>query len=342
MTGTTAKKYTALSAVALTIFAAATFISACGPTYPKERLPEAVKEVCRAEYDMEVDVTVEGETMGIYYSMPGLLDANMGIKQEAWDTISSLILIASRVVLSTDADISFYCVITQDIKLPELQVVIVKYVEDVKMSMYQNISRSESFKRTLFNVNLTPQARKERSVESIFGNIGLEDETRERILDEFFRSTPTKLSDIGYWKGKFYLKDIGMEEFLASQMANRIKIDFRSEEELSDRFDYKSSDGAYNTGIDSRYFLLNFKIDDIAVPKPGEMGLREEKLRHILGIARDVVYGYKFKDFDFILMNDQSENVKLRVDQKDVYNYDPKSVEVRDIVQAPAGYFYSP
>lgn len=336
-----AGKYKVLAA-ALAVLAVGMLISACGPTYPKERLPEAVKEVCKAEYGMEVDVTVEGGTMGIYYSMPGLLDANMGINKEAWDTISSLILIASRVVLSTDANIAFYCVITQDIKLPELQVVIVKYVDDVKKGMYRNISRSESFKRTLFNVNLTPQARKERSVESIFGNIGLEDETRERILNEFFRGTPTKLSDIGYWKGRFYLKDIGMEEFLASQMANRIKIDFRSEEQLSDRFDYKSSEGSFNTSADSRYFMLNFKIDDIAVPGQGETGLREEKLRHILGIAKDVVYGYKFNDFDFILLNDQNENVKLRVNQKEVYNYDPRSVEVRDIVQAPAGYFYSP
>jgi len=131
-------------------------LSGCMPTYPKEKLPETVKQVCKIEYGMNVDVMVIGQTMGIYYPMEGLMDISLGIKEEAWDKISNLILVASRVVLSTDADIKFYCVITQDAKLPELQVVIIKYVDDVKLGMYRGISRSESFKRTLFSINLTP------------------------------------------------------------------------------------------------------------------------------------------------------------------------------------------
>ncbi len=107
-------------------------IPACAPTYPKEKLPEAVKEICKIEYDMDVDVTVIGGTMGIYYPMKGLLDPGMGISEGSWDKISNLLLIASRVVLSTDADIKFYCVITQDARLPELQVIIIKYVDDIK------------------------------------------------------------------------------------------------------------------------------------------------------------------------------------------------------------------
>ena len=128
-------------------------LAGCVPSYPKAQLPDAVKERCHDEYGMEVDVTVKGSTMGIYYPMEGLLDVGMGISEEAWDKIGNLLLIASRVVLSTDADIKFYCVITQDVKLPELQVVIIKYVDDVKKGMYRNISRSEAFKRTLFSIN---------------------------------------------------------------------------------------------------------------------------------------------------------------------------------------------
>jgi len=80
-------------------------------TYPKEELPDTVKAVCKIEYGMDVDVTVKGSTMGIYYPMEGLLDVGMGISEAAWDKIGNLLLIASRVVLSTDADIKFYCVI---------------------------------------------------------------------------------------------------------------------------------------------------------------------------------------------------------------------------------------
>ncbi|MBU0683587.1 MAG: hypothetical protein KJ864_04805, partial [Candidatus Omnitrophica bacterium] len=175
----------------------------CVPSFPKEKLPSAVSSICKTEYNMDVDVTVLGKTMGIYYPMKGLLDAGLSVSSEAWDSISNLLLIASRVVLSTDADIDFYCVITQDARFPELQVAIIKYVEDVKRGMYQDISRDESFKRTLFTINLTPQAKKERSIETVLKSFGVEEEAQQSVLEEFFRSPPTKLTDIGYWRGKF-------------------------------------------------------------------------------------------------------------------------------------------
>lgn len=329
---------TIFKAGAISIFLTAAILSSlsCAPTYPKESLAEAVKTVCKAEYNMEVDVAVEGGTMGMYHPMEGLLDENMGISKDAWDKISNLILIASRVVLSTDADINFYCVITQDVRMPELQVVIIKYVNDVKLGMYQNISRGESFKRTLFSINLTPQARKERSVEHIFSKIGVEDNVREKVMDEFFRSSPTRLSDIGYWRGQFYLKDITMPEFLASQIANRVKIDFRSEKPYMEDFSYKSAEGIYNTGIDARYFLINFRIDEASEDKTGH---KELKIQKLLEITSEVVYGYKYDEFDFVIMNDQSEDVRLKVEKGDVYGYNPKKTPPEDVVQAPQGYF---
>ncbi len=333
--GISRKTFSVLIIMAL---AATTLFSAvsCAPSYPKEILPEAVKTVCKDEYGMEVDVTLEGSTIGIYHSMQGLLDENMGINKEAWDNISSLILIASRVVLSTDADIKFYCVITQDTRMPELQVVIIKYVNDVKLGMYRNISRSESFKRTLFSINLTPQARKEKSVEYIFSKIGVEEGVKEKVLNEFFRSTPTRLSDIGYWRGQFYLKDVTMPEFLASQIANRIKIDFRSEKPFKEDYSYTSSEGIYSKGIDSKYFLINFKIAELG-EKIDE--LKKLKIQKLLEITSRVVSGYRFDEFNFVIMNDQAEDVRLRVERKDVYDYNPRKTPLNDIVQAPKGYF---
>ena len=314
------------------------FVSACAPTYPKERLADTVKNVCRAEYNMDVDVVVVGSTMGLYYPMKGLLDVGLGVSKAAWDDISNLVLVASRVVLSTDADIKFYCVITQDARLPELQVVIIKYVEDVKHGMYRNISRNESYKRTLFSINLTPQAKKERSIEKVFEKLNIEKTTREKVMDEFFRAPPTKLSDVGYWRGRFYLKDITMEEFLAAQIAHRVKIDFRTEKDLVEKYDYKSAEGEFISNNDRKHFLLQFKIVDKASPET-LMKSREEKVQELIEIANKVVSGYKFKDFDYFEIIDQYENVKLLVDGKDVYNFNKKKLPVQDIVHAPAGYF---
>lgn len=311
---------------------------ACTPTYPKEKLPQTVKQVCKAEYNMDVDVTVVNSTMGIYYPMKGLLDVNLGISNDSWDKISDLILVASRVVLSTDADIKFYCVITQDARLPELQVVIIKYVEDTKRGFYIDISRNESYKRTLFSINLTPQAKKERSVDQVFDKLGVADETRQKVLEEFFRSTPTKLSDVGYWRGKFYLKDITLAEFLAAQMSNRMKIDFRTDKPLLGAFSYKSSEGLFTPEKQKGYFVLKFNIED-QKKSDATFNARAKKIQEIMRIASEVTYGYEFNDFDYIVMEDQLANARLTAKAADVHDFNKKKLRAEKVVQAPPGYF---
>ena len=332
------KNLFAVGAMCFSLTAVLFSFSGCTPSFPKEKLPEAVKFVCKDEYNMDVDVTVEGRTMGIYYPMEGLLDAGLGISSEAWDTISNLLLIASRVVLSTDAQIKFYCVIAQDARLPELQVVIIKYVEDVKHGMYRNISRSESFKRTLFTINLTPQAKKERSIEKIFDNFSVGEETRQSVMDDFFRSAPTRLSDVGYWREKFYLKDVTMEEFLAAQIANRLKLGFRGDEDLKKLFKYENVESNFISTNEVKAFLVKFKISDHNADV-NETNQQQRKIEEIIKIANRVVCGYKFKKFDFLIMEDQLENANLKVTEQDVVNFSRKKLSVEEVVQAPAGYF---
>jgi hypothetical protein len=313
-------------------------LPACTPTYPKEKLPETVQQVCKQEYNMDVDVTVVNSTMGIYYPMKGLLDVSLGISEESWDKISNLVLVASRVALSTDADIKFYCVVTQDARLPELQVVIIKYIDDIKRGVYSDISRNESYKRTLFSINLTPQARKERSIEQVFDKLGIADETRQKVMDEFFRSVPTKLSDVGYWRGKFYLKDITLAEFLAAQMANRMKIDFRTDKKLEKLFAYKSAEGLFVSDKNKGHFLIKFNIEDQR-PSDDKMNMRVKKMQELLRIASEVVYGYDFTGFDSVVFEDQLLNVRLTASEKDVYQFNKKKLQADKVLQSPPGYF---
>ena len=324
------------SVCVLAMFLGLQVLSGCGvPTYPKDQLPNAVKEVCKDEYGMDVDVTVKGSTMGIYYPMEGLLDVGMGISEGAWDKIGNLLLIASRVVLSTDAEIKFYCVITQDVKLPELQVVIIKYVEDVKKGMYRNISRGEAFKRTLFSINLTPQAKKERSIEKIFEKMGVDDSTRQSVLEDFFRSPPTKLSDIGYWRGNFYLKEITIQEFLASQIANRIKYEFKDNKDLSEIYKFQTAEGLYIP--ESRSFVIKYKIQNQTVTDTIQE-LRVKEVKAILEVAHTVFRGYNFQDFKIVVLIDLLENIQMTVDEKKIYEYSRKQKDIKDIITAPAGF----
>ncbi|MBF0216165.1 MAG: hypothetical protein HQL30_04125 [Candidatus Omnitrophica bacterium] len=326
-----------LSASALACLAAF-FLSSCAPTYPRENLCELVKTVCRAEYDMDVDASMDGSTLGIYYPMKGLLDVSMGISTDAWDKVSNLILVASRVVLSTDANIKFYCVITQDERLPEMQMIIIKYTDDVKKGMFRYIGRDESFKRTLFSINLTPQARKERSIERIFDKMGLEEDTRENVMSEFFRSPPSDIKDIGYWKDHFYLKDISLEEFLIAQIANRVKLDFQSDAKLKELFKFSSSEGKIIASKEEKVMVVAFKIFD-QTTDTNHKDVLKRKVKAIVNIASTVVQGYAFDQFTALEMEDQLENVKLTVSSDDLYNYRDGKVPIESIVKASGEYF---
>ncbi|MBF0493685.1 MAG: hypothetical protein HQL28_00960 [Candidatus Omnitrophica bacterium] len=307
------------------------FLSSCGPTYPKEKLPETIKKVCKDEYKMDVDVSVDGSTLGIYCPIKGLLDVSMGISEEAWDQISNLILIASRVVLSTDAKINFYIVITQDERLPEMQIVIIKYVEDVKQGMFRYIGRDESFKRTLFSMNLTPQARKERSVEKVFDRLGVEEQVRESVLSEFFRSSPSKLSDIGYWRGHFYIKDVEVGEFLSAQIANRMRIDFKNDKTLDEEFKFDSAEGLFLREKNKKAFQIKYKIYN-QIQTDDKKRLNNDKVKGILQIVYDVVDGYKFKEFDFVELEDQLENSKVNVPSDEIWSFKKRKKLLDDMM----------
>lgn len=310
----------------------------CGPTYPEEHLPEAVKQVCKDEYGLEVDVARAGGTLGIYYPMEELLDVTFGIREEAWESINNLILIASRVVLSTDADIRFYTIIAQDVRLPEIQVVIIKYVDDVKRAMYRAISRDESFRRTLFSNNLTPQAEKERSVERVFDSMQVDDTTRDAIMNEFFRTQPTSLRDIGYWRGRFYLKDITMEEFLAEQMANRVKIKFLRDDTLPSQFRFGSAEGDFVDHREERDFVIDFEIADLT--DKGTPGSRRmQKVERILTVAGDVISGYGYEQFDRVVLNDRLDNARITAHRQDILDLSHGVISVEEAVKAPLGYF---
>ncbi|MCK4463952.1 MAG: hypothetical protein KAU58_06540, partial [Candidatus Omnitrophica bacterium] len=198
--------------------------SGCGPTYPKEKLTGSIVELCEKEYNVEVKARIVGKTLAIFIPLPSLFDITLRINKEASDMIQDVILSTSRVVLSTDAEIEFYCVIAQDIRLPEIQIIVIKYVDDVKRAFFSDISRGEYFKRTLFDISLNPQSKKEKSLKDIFKKYNLDPELEEEVLDEFFRSQPIALKDFGYWQNRFYIKSVTLPEFLAEQLSYRIRM----------------------------------------------------------------------------------------------------------------------
>ncbi|MCQ9207294.1 MAG: hypothetical protein NG740_05395 [Omnitrophica bacterium] len=289
-------------------------------TYPKATLRESIIKLCRDEYDLNVDVTLSGKTLALYMPLMNLFGATLSLSEEAQDKIQDVILGASRITLSTDADIKFYCIITQDVRIPEIQLVIIKYVDDIKRAFYSDISRGEYFKRTLIDMSENPQAKKEKAITDVLDKMELDQEMRDKVLDDFFRSEPGSLDGIGYWNGKFYIKNITFEEFLAEQIASRIRMRF-SEEESLNRYDLKLVTGNFAVKDRFRFFLISFSAESLLFTStPDERALMEDDIfKNIINEISNVVYGYKFRDFNLVKIEEKNYSTELAVSKEDIY-----------------------
>lgn len=307
-------------------------MSGCEVTYPKERFKESVIKLCKKEYNLDVKVETLGKTIAIYVPLKDLLDFNFAITKKAAEQINNVILSVSRAALSTDAKFEFYCIIAHDAKIPELQIVIIKSVEDVKRFMLNDISRGEYSKRMLVDLRLSPQAQKERAIKEVFEKMSLDKKWQEDVMNDFFRSEPTALSDIGYWNEKFYIKDVNPGEFLAEQIANRVKIGFRENKEIFEKFLIKASKGMYETKSGKHYFRFEFFNEPKWIKDFQKEEISNTIFKETVFSASDVLAGYHFQDYDYIEIVSQYDGKFLKVSKKELENFKKKKIKFEDIL----------
>ena len=304
-------------------------------TYPKEKLNECIKDLCKNEYNINVEVSSVGKTVGIYLPIPVLFDATLNMTEEAQEKIQNVLLSSRRIALSTDAETEFYCIIAQDVRFPEVQLIIIKYFDDVKRASLSYISRGEYFKRTIIDMNTNPQAKKEQAIKDVFKKVKVEDGWQEKVLDDFFRSPPATLEDIGYWQGKFYLKDITFEEFMAQQMVRRIRLRFREEKDLK-KYIIKSIKGVFEDQEELAFFSIGMKIENLlfTFDKIGRKPMEEEIFKGAFQEVADTIYAYKYEDFDFIKITEENFKTELVVSKEDIYLFKKKKLVIGAILGA--------
>jgi len=283
----------------------------CGPTYPKEILDEAIIQLCREEYNVDVKVKITGATVGVYIPIQGLFDKTLSISQEAADKINDVMVSTSRVTLSSDAPMNFYIVVAQDPMLPEIEVVLIRYIRDIKMLHYSQISRGEFSKRMIIDIKLTPQAQKEKVLRDIFGRLNIEE--AEDLIEEYLKtSEAASIGDIGYWNDTFYTKDIYMGEFLALQTADRIKTRLTAEPLFREAVKLNLIKGELLEEGGKFFFRFSFNISSI---DEKALFIDNETLDNVYGAMLEeaalVLHGYKFRDFWNIEIVDAVNNQVL-------------------------------
>ena len=183
----------------------------------------------------------------------------------------------------------------------------------------------------IIDMRLNPQSQKERSIKDVFQRMGLDPKWQDQIMNDFFRAEPAGLGDIGYWNGRFYIKDITLPEFMAEQIASRVKMEFREDKDLSGAFLLKSVKGEYHSGADSTYFKVDLFVEgrDYGAAEPGR--LYDGALKAALKVAADVIHGYMFRGFSYIEIANQSDGKILRVSGDSLEKYRAKKLKFEEI-----------
>jgi len=308
-------------------------IAGCGPTYPKNKFEGSIVNVCKKEYKADVKVEAIGKTVAIYLPLRDLIDFNFSITKSASEKINDVILSVSRVALSSDAEFDFYVIIAHDVLIPEIQIVIIKSVDDVKRFLLNDISRSEYSKRMLIDIRMSPQAQKERSIKEIFERMVLDKKTQEQVLNDFFRSEPAALGDIGYWNNHFYIKDISLAEFIAEQIANRVRTEFREEKGLSDIFMLKSSKCHYLSKKGKAYFRMEIAADPRSLAQTKDAVYQNKVFGEGMSVSAAVTHNYRFSGFEYVEIIDVVDGKSVEVSGDDLELFRRKKLKLEEIVK---------
>ena len=268
------------------------FSISCAPSYPKEKIIEGVKSMCEKEYNVEVDVVIEGVTMGVRLPLEGLFDTKtLQIKPEAFEKITGVMLSASRVALSSDRSIDFYTVITYDKNVPGAEVVMTRYIHDLRRFFLGDISRGEFAKRMVFDVRFNPQS----------------------IVDT--------------WLGGFTLKDQTFDTFMCEQAKRRIIDEFNVNKLLAGKFkvvsvEGKLEDGSFKFDIDiTREGLPMSELIHGKAWHDGVLELAMQKIAY-------VIYVYSFKDFERVEIINKFDNNTLIITKDEINSWRKRRVTI--------------
>lgn len=129
-------------------------------TYPQARLTQALEQICRSEYNLPVGAHRAGATLQVFtWAQGGLLRSGQAeMTEESSKTLQNMLLAALRVALSTDAKLEFLQVQVADLKTGA-KVTLVRYVPDVKGSLYESLPEGEYLNRLV--VEIDPDANEE-------------------------------------------------------------------------------------------------------------------------------------------------------------------------------------
>ncbi len=262
-------------------------VAGCGPKYsfPSNAVPQSVEAICRNENQLDVTARVAGRTLGALFYVDDILDDKGQIPKEIHEQMGKIMQAVSRVSLSTDMPLDFCVVVIRDRKhLNEL--IVTRSVDDTKRANSDALGVEESINRTLFGQG------------------------------------KYQLSDTG--EKSFVLKEVTLEDFLAEQIAQRIRFGFSKktspDEDPSAQQPFVLVDGVFNRGENGTDKKFRFSVLSLKAEEP------QETVLIALRTAGDVLKGYRFSNYEEIEILDYLNRQKLVIPRDAMEDYQDKKI----------------
>ena len=230
------------------------------------------------------------KTLGALYYVDDILDKNGQIPRQVHEEMGKIMQDVTRVALSTDLSLDFSVVVIRDrAHLNEL--IITRSIDDTKRANSDALGVEESINRTLFGQGkYQPGAQGEAS---------------------------------------FVLKEVKIEDFLAEQIAQRIRLGFTKDakDEAAAQQPFVLVDGLFNRGEGPdgerkfRFSVLSLKADE-----------PQETIITVLKTVAKVLNGYQYTSFTGIEVLDYLNRQKLEISREVLQDYQAKKISEQEIL----------
>ena len=145
-----------LSTKLIIFFFISLLISACAPTYPKEKVIESIVKISREKYDVEVEAKQINRTICVLVPGEDFFGINKGnllaFNPKKEKKLNKLLFSISRILFNSDMEIDFYLIkVIEENKGIELR--IIGYVDDIKHALIGSFPPGDLQLRRVFEVN---------------------------------------------------------------------------------------------------------------------------------------------------------------------------------------------
>ncbi|MBI3292261.1 MAG: hypothetical protein HYZ73_05575 [Elusimicrobia bacterium] len=237
-------------------------------TYLKGELTTKLARVAKADYGLDIQAQVVGRTLGVSVPLDGLVERALERNSKTFNKLGDLLFLLTRATLSTDAPLEFFVLTAKDPKYPDLELIFTRYIPDVKLLYFEDISRGEFFHRMLVEVKVngerSPIDLSEAGLLKLYALVS-------SVMTRTDMESPSVVSDSltgnkaeRQLRPPWRTEEVRLPQFIAQLATGHIKRALEEHRHIRKTFTVEHVEGTFREGI----FQLTLKVQPKLVITP--------------------------------------------------------------------------